>query len=310
MKIKFFAFSIVLLLLISSLSVAAVTEEPEITLQPQNYQYPEHSVAIYTVKANGSNLRAFWFMSYKGTTYEISNNQNGVEPWEGYAGETYGANQNGNEFSFFFGGIESELNGAEIWCVIEDGHFDVTSAKAIITVQGETMPPEILSIPVSASFQRGREAEIRCVAKSGSEAQLEFQWYETTSGKLQDIIAIDGEDSDYMICDTETVGTRYYVCCVTNTNGGRVYSSVVKVNVSESESIEPDESSEPESEAESAVASESESKPESENGKTNDESENNGDNENEFPLWGYILIGCGCLAIGIIVSLVIIKKKK
>ena len=34
----------------------AASEGPVITLQPQNPNYPEYSVAAYTVKATGSNL--------------------------------------------------------------------------------------------------------------------------------------------------------------------------------------------------------------------------------------------------------------
>lgn len=230
---------LVCLLLIGCLTVPALAapEGPQITMQPQNCHYPEYSVAIYTVKATGTNLHATWYLEYEGKTYNISDNQNAFEPWEAYAGETYGPMEEGpTNFSWFFGGIESGLSGAQIWCVIEDGHNDVTSARAVITVQGAQMPPEILQIPASVSASRTGEAEIRCVAKSGSDAQLMFQWYETTTGKLQDMRAIDGEDSDFLICNTEKTGTRYYVCCVSDTKGGMAYSSVVPVTVTDGDS--------------------------------------------------------------------------
>lgn len=224
------------LLLLSCLTTPALAapEEPQITLQPQNYHYPEYSVAVYTVKATGSNLHATWYLKYEGKTYNISDNQNGFEPWEAYAGENYGPMEDGpNTFSWFFGGIEEDLSGAEIWCVLEDGHHDVTSQRAIITVQGDAMPPELLNIPASVSARHGEKTELRCIAKSGSNAQLSFQWYETTTGKLQDIRAIDGEDCDFLTCSTEKTGTRYYICCVSNTQGGMVYSSVVPVTVTD-----------------------------------------------------------------------------
>ncbi len=226
--------AIVCLLLLCSIAlpVTAAGEPPQITLQPQNYQYPEYSVAIYTVKATGTNLSATWYLKFEGKTYNISDLANGIEPWEGYAGENYGySTPDDNTFIWVFGGIGKELSGAEIWCVIEDGHYDVTSDRAVITVQGEKMPPEILQVPAGLTVKRGEEAEIRCVSKSASEAQLAFQWYETPTGKLQDIRAIDGEDSDYLFCNTEKTGTRYYVCGVTSTEGGRVYSSVIPVTI-------------------------------------------------------------------------------
>ena len=223
----------VLLLILSALPVSAAPAEPEITLQPQNYHYPEYSTAIYTVKATGTNLSATWYLKYEGKTYNISDYTNGVEPWEAYAGEGYGPQKvDANTFTCFFGGIEEELNGAEIWCVLEDGHYEVTSEKAIITVQGSKSPPEILSIPAEVEAYRGDRVEIRCVARSNSQAQLSYTWYETFSGKLQDIKAImPEEDSDFLVCSTETAGTRYYVCAVTATDGGMVYSSVVPVKV-------------------------------------------------------------------------------
>lgn len=232
---------LVCLLLLCSLALPtlAVPEGPQITLQPQNYHYPEYSVAIFTVKATGTNLHADWYLKFEGKTYHLSDNQNGFEPWEAYAGENYGPIEDANTFGWFFGGIEAGLNGAEIWCVIEDGHYSVTSERAIVTVQGDAMPAEILQFPASVSVNRGQTAEIRCVAKAVGDTQLEYQWYESASGKLQDIRAIDGEESDCLTCSTEKTGTRYYVCCVTSTAGGRVYSSVVPVTVAEPEGKAP-----------------------------------------------------------------------
>lgn len=221
---------IFLSLMLLAIPVSA-DSDVKITMQPQNYQYPEYSVAMYTVEASGSNLHCTWYIEYEGKTYNLSDNTNGVEPWEGYAGENYGGFVDGNKFSWFFGGIEAGLNGAEIWCVIEDGHNDVTSQRAIITVQGDAMPPEIKGMPAEVVANRGDEVEFRCVAASNSDAQLEFQWYETATGKLQDIMALDGETSDYVLYNSGQVGVKYYVCCVTTADGGRAYSSVLPVTI-------------------------------------------------------------------------------
>lgn len=226
--------AVVCLLLLCTLAIPALAdgEAPQITMQPQNYHYPEYAVAVYSVKAIGKNLTATWYLEYQGKTYNLSDNKNSVEPWEGYAGENYGPMEEGpNTFSWFFGGIEEELNGAEIWCVLEDGHYDVTTERAVITVQGEKMPPEIRQMPASLEVTQGSEAEVRCVAASTDDSQLAFAWYETASGKLQDLRAIDGETGDYLLLDTKTAGTRYYVCCITSSAGGMAYSSVLPVTV-------------------------------------------------------------------------------
>lgn len=224
-----------LVLILTCASVVfADANEPEITLQPQSPNYPNYSYATYTVKAEGKNLSATWYLKWEGKTYNLSDTSNGMEPWEVYAGESYGPTQEGkNTFTYFFSGIEEDLNGATIWCVIEDGHDDVTSQKAYVSIGNSYDPPVILSIPAKLTVKKGEDAEIRCVAQSPGDTLLEFVWYETASGKLEDIQAIDRgtETSDFLFCDTSKTGTRYYVCMVQTSEGGMAYSSVVEVEV-------------------------------------------------------------------------------
>ena len=225
---------IVLLCGMLAVPALAAPEGPVITMQPQSHYYSEYSVAIYTVKATGTNLTATWYIEYQGKTYNASKIGGTMQPWEAYAGESYGAKKlDDNTFCFVFEGIEEELSGAEIWCEIEDGHYNVVSQVGHITVGNYGSPPEILSIPASITVKRGEEAEIRCVAKSSDGSQLNFLWYETGTGKFEDMQAIDrgAETGDYMFCDTRTVGTRYYVCGITTSGGGMAYSSMVEVNV-------------------------------------------------------------------------------
>ena len=225
---------IVLLCGMLAVPALAAPEGPVITMQPQSPNYPEYSVAIYTVKATGTNLTATWYIEYQGKTYNASQIGGSMQPWEAYAGESYGAKKlDDNTFCFVFEGIEEELSGAEIWCEIEDGHYNVVSQVGHITVGNYGSPPEILSIPASITVKRGEEAEIRCIAKSSDGSQLNFLWYETGTGKFEDMQAIDrgAETGDYMFCDTSTIGTRYYVCGITTSGGGMAYSSMVEVNV-------------------------------------------------------------------------------
>ena len=231
-KLSALLLCLMLLGLLSAPALAA-PEAPVITMQPQSHYYPEYSVALYTVKATGTNLQATWYIRYQGKTYTVSSG-GGMQPWEAYAGESYGPKKlDGSTFQFLFEGIEAELDGAEIWCQLEDGHHQVTSQPAYISVGSYGSPPEILDIPAQITVQQGQDAEIRCLAKSTDGSQLNFLWYETGTGKLPDIQAMTGgaETGDYIFCDTRTAGTRYYVCGITTDRGGRAYSSVVAVNV-------------------------------------------------------------------------------
>lgn len=242
MKRKLISFFLSILL-IGSLAVVAFAapEEPEITLQPQSPNYPNYSVAIYTVKVEGTNLMATWYMEWKGDTYTISSIGGTMQDWEPYAGESYGARKlDDNTFAFIFEGIEYELDGAYIWCVIEDGHYEVTSQKARISVGNSSTPPEIVSIPAQLTVAQGEEAEIRCVAKSPDGSQLSFLWYETDTGRMEDMRAVNRgtEDSDFMLCDTSNLGTRNYICRVETSNGGQTYSSLVPVTVTEKTVVE------------------------------------------------------------------------
>lgn len=58
MKKAFCLLLILLLCAVVVLPALAANDGPVITLQPQNPNYPEYSVATYTVKATGSNLKA------------------------------------------------------------------------------------------------------------------------------------------------------------------------------------------------------------------------------------------------------------
>ncbi len=325
---KFSALFLCLVLLSALLvPVAAAGAAPEIIFNPQSTCWTEYAVASYTVKATGENLRAFWYLEWMGATYNLSDNTNGVEPWEGYAGESYGGIQeDANTFIFFFSGIEADLDGAYIWCVVEDGHYDAQSQKVRVSVGSAATPPTILDIPAKITVTQGDDAEIRCVARSNDGSQLSFLWYETQSGLLQDIQAVNrGEETgDYMFCDTDTVGTRNYICKVETDKGGLAYSSAVSVTVvekplvpasptqeetappaplpdetAESEKTKaPEETKTPEDEKEAVLT------PASPQPQVEDKGENSG-----VPLWAVLLIAIGGAAAGVCVALLLLRKK-
>ena len=242
MKRALSVFLCLLLVCLLTVPVLAAPAEPVITMQPQSPNYPNYSVAMYTVKVSGTNLSAIWYMDWQGTTYTISDIGGSMQAWEPYAGEAYGARKlDSNTFSFIFEGIEEELNGASIWCVIEDGHYSITSQKAQVMVGNSSTPPTIVSIPAGLTVKQGEAAEIRCVCQAPAGTQLSYVWYETHTGRLQDIQAINRgtETSDYLFCDTNSTGTRYYVCMIETSAGGVAYSSVVPVTVTENPQADP-----------------------------------------------------------------------
>ena len=299
---------IVLLCGMLAVPALAAPEGPVITMQPQSHYYSEYSVAIYTVKATGTNLSAYWYIEWEGKTYNASQIGGAMQPWEAYAGESYGAKKlDNNTFCFIFEGIEEELSGAEIWCEIEDGHYSVPSQVAHIVVGNYGSPPEILDIPASITVQQGEDAEIRCIAKSTDGSQLNFLWYETGTGKFEDMQAIDrgAETGDYMFCDTRTVGTRYYVCGITTSGGGMAYSSMVEVNVV----AEPgsQEATEPSTGTQTTESTTTESQNAA--APTTEPTTQTEQPEKATPWWVLVLVGLGAAGLGVGAAVILIKKK-
>ena len=304
---------IVLLCGMLAVPALAAPEGPVITMQPQSHYYSEYSVAIYTVKATGTNLSAYWYIEWEGKTYNASQIGGAMQPWEAYAGESYGAKKlDNNTFCFIFEGIEEELSGAEIWCEIEDGHYSVPSQVAHIVVGNYGSPPEILDIPASITVQQGEEAEIRCIAKSTDGSQLNFLWYETGTGKFEDLQAINrgAETGDYMFCDTSTIGTRYYVCGITTSGGGMAYSSMVEVNVvAEPGSQETTEPSTGTQTTESTTTESTTTESQNAAAPTTEPTTQTEQPEKTIPWWVLVLVGLGAAGLGVGAAVILIKKK-
>lgn len=208
-----------------------------ITRQPQNGTFPENSVASWSVEAAGDNLSYHWFIVYKGVTYDTNKSFAEGHPWqEGVVGSGYGSNDKGN--TFFINGIGSALDGAEIYCIVSNKTGSVTSARAYISVGGSKSPPE-LKVSASVRVEKGKVLKLYCDAKASDGDEVKsYLWYETTTGKLKDIVAIGAnegysEEDPILVCDTGKAGTRYYVCYVETKLGGKAYSSVIPVTVVE-----------------------------------------------------------------------------
>ena len=177
------------------------------------------------------------------------------------------------------------------------------------------MPPEILSIPTMLTVEQGDEAELRCLAKAPEGSQLTFLWYETDTGKMEDLRAVNrGEEtSDTLLCDTATPGTRNYLCMVQSSTGGTVYSSLVPVTVQEKQAVEngPTDSPEPQTtEREQTNSSGSAVTDSAANSQSSSEkSEPKGEPSPQFPWWGILIIAVAAAGAGFGAAVLLVKKK-
>lgn len=205
----------------------------------------------YSVKAFGEGLSYTWYIVINGRVFNTSEAISGGEKqaWMDYVFGDFGKNETGN--SFYMNGIQSGMNGAEIFCRITDSNGNYAESKhALVSVSavGSGMPPTI-TVPSAMTVEKDTPLDLYCGAEASDGSALTYLWYETESGSLKDILAIDRgtETSDTLHCDTDKIGTRYYVCMVTTAKGGSGYSSVIVVNVTEKDSASAPQTAETES---------------------------------------------------------------
>lgn len=222
---------LLVLLMLCALAVPVSAEDgPVILWQPQNPIYPEGSYALYTVTtAAQENLTCKWWLNYNGHLFDLDA-ADGSYAWEEYAGNFYGANRDGYTFGYYFNGIKAGLDGATIYAEISNGSSVVYSTTSVIRVGGTAQPPKV-TVPESMEVFCGETLDIYCNATAPNGEELSYIWYETSSGALQDIVALDrgNQTTDTLRCDTSQEGLRYYVCMVTTDAGGVAYSSVIPV---------------------------------------------------------------------------------
>lgn len=232
---KFTALLMITLLAAAMFVPVSAAEKPVITLQPQNYVYPEFASALWSVGATGENLSYDWYIVYNGTAYRTADAFAENHPWLiGVTGSGYGSNEAGD--TFFIEGIGSALDGALIYCVVSNEAGSVTSESAYISVNGKKAPPH-LKVPASVTVEQETVVKLLCEAEADEgDSVSSYAWFETPTGQLKDIVAMGSsggqpEEDPVLVCDTSTPGTRYYVCYVMTKLGGMAYSSVIPVTV-------------------------------------------------------------------------------
>ena len=148
------------------------------------------------------------------------------------------------------------------------------------------------------------------MAKSVDDSQLSFLWYETDTGKLEDIRAVNRgtETADYLLCDTSEVGTRNYICMVESANGGMTYSSVVSVTVVEKQP-EPTQPQEPTQPAPTQPAPQPTVSTDN-NAETPTTTAPSDDQPKDSSWLGFVIVAVIAAGVGFGVAVIFVKKKK
>ena len=243
------ALSLIMLLpVFSGITAVSADEGIKLSKNPQNAVWPEDSTATYSVEAEGTDLSYEWHLIVDGIDHALSDFTSEKEPYPAWASEAMGVlGTDKNVFSFV--GILKAADGNGIYCEISNGKTSVKSQTAIIQVSdpvssGETAMPPQLTVSAAVNVEAGYNGgllKLACHAYSDSDEDYSYQWYETSSGLLFDIMAIDGETDPILVLSTADAGTHYYVCLVSSENGGRAYSSVIPVNVLARDDTEEEE---------------------------------------------------------------------
>lgn len=209
--------------------------ELAVTKQPQNYAYPEGAVAVYQCDSDSENAAYTWYIIFDGKTTEINKGSFETDLWTHYSEGGFGTSSDGK--SVFFEGVMKELEGAVLYCVISEGGEAVKTGEAFVSVAGEDgpMPPEI-SVPLTAKGKAGETFSLEASVTPFSGTTCKYIWYESGTGKLQDIKAVtDNDTADRLALDLKLGEGTYYYCIgvFAEKNGitAASYSSMIKVTV-------------------------------------------------------------------------------
>lgn len=91
-----------------------------------------------------------------------------------------------------------------------------------------------INVDVITSYEvvLGETLDLYCAASTDSGGELSYIWYETATGKLEDMYAVNRGTETFRTfrCDTTQLGTRYYLCSVSDGEAA-VYSDIITVRV-------------------------------------------------------------------------------
>ena len=247
--------TVILLVLALTAGSSFADDVPVIGQDPQNLRWPEGGDAYYQCKVEndpGHEKYLYeWYIIYENVIYKATG-YSASDPWVSQCDPAKGMGVGGIGNTFYISGVKSGLDGAEIYCIVKtpDYKYFAESAHAVIMVGYPDMftPPEII-VPHMVTCKQGDYVELYCEAHctSGNVSEkgdnLYYLWYETPSGRLFDIIAVDrgAEDEPIFVPDTSEAGWYYYVCGVEDRADGVLtnfsYSSVITLVVTDKETV-------------------------------------------------------------------------
>ncbi len=91
--------------------------------------------------------------------------------------------------------------------------------KAMDAKTYSAQKPEITKEPEAATYAKDAEAKALSVeAKISDSGTLAYQWYQSDSAGMEGASRIEGATGASYLPSTEEIGTKYYLCAVSNTN--------------------------------------------------------------------------------------------
>lgn len=234
---KKFALVITLAILISFFSsievpiVYASTSSrpvPKITSQPTGKTINVDDTAKLKIRAEGTGALSYQW--YSNTT----DSTKGATELRGETSSTYTAPTNTSGTKYYYCIVTNKV-GTKI--------YTTTSDVAKIVVYGSTTTtkePRITSQPSSITSLLNDTAKLKIEATANG--SLSYKWYSNTKNGTNGGTKISAATSSTYSAPTNTTGTKYYYCIVTNKIGSNTYtttSNVVKVAVTKSTTATP-----------------------------------------------------------------------
>ena len=187
-------------------NTAKLTVRPEITTQPSAVSVKEGKTATFKVVASGTGLTYQWQYKKPGATSYANVSKNGTSA-------TYSLTS------------AARHNGYVYRCkVTNSGGGTKYSSSAKLTVR-----PTITTQPSAVTVKAGAKATFKVVA---SGTGLTYQWqYKKPGETTWNNVSKNGTSATYSLTTAARHNGYVYRCKVTNSGGGYVYSSSVKLTV-------------------------------------------------------------------------------
>ena len=120
-------------------------------------------------------------------------------------------------------------SGQERFACYESGQQAVQMYKKQGSTPSEPVAPSITTQPEGASYEKDATATALTIAASGNPTPT-YQWYSNTTESTSGASLISGATNASYTPSTATIGTKYYYCVATNTEGSAT-SDIVAVTV-------------------------------------------------------------------------------